>query len=335
MSRRRRRGNTPRIILIAVIVLLGLGLLFMGARWLEEREKKPEIMEDYRQRYTYGNIIEVGGVSYRQRKELTTVLLMGVDRDSDQEISGFRSGGQADFMRLIVLDPRNNRISQLAIDRDTMTPITVLGVLGDVATTRTMQICLSHSYGDGKEQSCEYSVEAVSNLLLGTRIDHYAAMNLDGIAEVNDWVGGVTVTLEDDFSGHDPAMTPGTTLTLMGDQAETFVRSRMDVSDGTNVSRMARQQQYLSELGDKIHQRAHEDKQSVGELYDLLLPYLTTDLARGRLINEAWTARDYEMAAIIELPGTHKIGDSGHMEFRVDENALQQTVLDLFYEKVK
>ena len=34
-------------------------------------------------------------------------------------------------------------------------------------------------------------------------------MSLDGISVLNDLAGGVTVTLEDDFSAADPAMTKG------------------------------------------------------------------------------------------------------------------------------
>ena len=51
---------------------------------------------------------------------------------------------------------------------------------------------------------------------LGEFIDFYVAMNMDGISELNDLAGGVTVTLEDDFSSIDPAMTKGTTLPLHG-----------------------------------------------------------------------------------------------------------------------
>ena len=87
-------------------------------------------------------------------------------------------------------------------------------------------------------------VIAAGILLLGESIDFYVAMNMDGISELNDLAGGVTVTLEDDFSSIDPAMTKGTTLTLHGDQAETFVRSRMTVGDGTNASRMERQEAF-------------------------------------------------------------------------------------------
>ena len=56
-----------------------------------------------------------------------------------------------------------------------MTPITILGVLGDRSGVRTAQVSLSHGFGDGGAQSCEFTVDAVSNLLLGTQIDFYIA----------------------------------------------------------------------------------------------------------------------------------------------------------------
>ena len=55
---------------------------------------------------------------------------MGIDRAGDAVVSGYRNGGQSDFLRLMVIDSAAKRITQLQIDRDTMTPITILGVLG-------------------------------------------------------------------------------------------------------------------------------------------------------------------------------------------------------------
>ena len=40
-------------------------------------------------------------------------------------------------------------------------------------------------------------------------------------------------------------MQPGMTVTLKGKQAETFVRARMSVGDGTNASRQIRQREWL------------------------------------------------------------------------------------------
>ena len=144
-----------------------------------------------------------------------------------------------------------------------------------------MQISLAHGFGDGKAESCGYARDAVSRLLQGENIDFYLAMSLDGISALNDLAGGVTVTLEDDFSAADPAMTRGTTLTLHGDQAEIFVRRRMDIGEGTNEARMVRQEEYLAQLSAQLESRVRQDQQFTAQVYDALQPYLVTDLAKS------------------------------------------------------
>ncbi len=321
-----------RTILILLIMVAALFLVYGGGRLLDRRSLKPETRTAYTPISQDRNTIEVNGERYAQRRRITTILLMGVDRDSESLSVGYRNGGQADFLRLLVIDDEAKRVSQLAIDRDTMTPITVLGVLGNRARTRTAQISLSHGFGDGGKQSCELTVEAVSNLLSSTRIDFYMAMNMDGIAALNDAVGGVTVTVQDDFSDLDAEMVPGTTLTLSGAQAELFVRGRMSIGSGTNAARMERQQQYVSKLIARLDERVREDKNFLGTLYDALEPYLTTNISRGRLINESWAAKDYERTPLVTPAGDHVIGSDSFMEFHVNEDALLQTVLSLFYE---
>ena len=50
------------------------------------------------------------------------------------------------------------------------------------------------------ETRAENTVDAVSTLLGGHKIDGFAMVNMSAIEVVNDMVGGVTVTIEDDFS---------------------------------------------------------------------------------------------------------------------------------------
>ena len=233
---------------------------------------------------------------------------------------------------MVVIDSAARTVSQLQIDRDTMTPITILGILGDRSGVRTAQICLSHGFGDGGQESCLLTADAVSNLLFGAPVDFYVSMNLSGIAALNDLVGGVTVTLEDDFSALDPAMKPGVTLTLKGKQAEYYVRNRKDVGASTNEARMVRQQEYLDQLALQLTDALTADANYAGTIYDGLQDYLTTDMSRGRLINECWNARDYQRLPLIQPKGEHRVGEDGFMQFIVDEDALKQIVVDLFYE---
>ena len=333
MKRQKRQSFRKRAI-GAVIVAACIGLMIVGSKWLEARLYPQHTSDDPDVAVYQDNAISVDGVTYAPRKNLYTVLLMGIDRDSDDAIIGFRSGGQADFLRLLVIDPANRIVSQLAIDRDTMTPITVLSFLGDRQDTQTLQICLSHGYGDGKAQSCGFTVDAVSNLLMGAKVDHYAAVELDGISAINDWAGGVTVTLGDDFSNLDPEMTRGQTITLTGDQAEIFVRERMSVSDGTNANRMARQSVYLNAMADQVGARVKANREEINSLLNVLEPYLVTDMSKGQLINEIWNARDYDILEAVDIPGLHRIGEDGFMEYHVDAQALKDVVLATFYEPI-
>ena len=322
--------------LVCVILLLLIAIWYIGSR-IERGTNAQENRGDIAERFVDEEIVEYSDARYSRRKRQTSILFMGIDQRDDQVLSGvgYRNGGQADFLLLLVVDDDEKRVTPIQIDRDTMTAITVLGVLGNPSGTRNAQICLSHGFGDGGAQSCEFTADAVSKLLLGVDIDFYVAMNMDGISVLNDFLGCVTVTLEDDFSALDPEMTEGTTLTLMGDQAEYYVRNRMGIGIGTNEARMARQRSYMATAGELFDAKIRENANYVGDLYDELEPYLITDMKRGRMINVAANCKQYDRVETISLDGTHEVGKDGFMEFHADEAALEALVMDLFYKPVE
>lgn len=338
MAHRSDRRLTKVRALIALGVVIGLlAAAYVLGRAYENRGAGME-RGSLEGRFEQARTVGYDGASYRYRKrDLTTVLFMGIDRQDtvDRPTTRYRNGGQSDFLLLMVIDSRNKRVTPIHIDRDTMAEITVLGILGNDAGTTRSQICLSHGYGDGNEQSNRYAVEAVSKFLLGVDIDFYVSMNLESVGQLNDAVGGVTVTLEDDFSMVDPAMTVGTTLTLRDKQAEHFVRGRMLIGDGTNASRMRRQRVYMDELSHIIDEKtAARGAEFIGELFDLMEPNIQTNMKRGRMINEVWNARGYTREATVSPAGEHVIGNDGYVEFHADEDALVRLVLGLFFEPV-
>lgn len=323
-----------------VIVLLGAGvllvlavlLLYAVGRRLEtsgQSQQRGELAQTEQEQTCV-----VDGITYRKRSDIMSILIMGVDRDSTQQSDGPYEGGQADFQRLIVLDTAHGTVQQLKIDRDTITDVVMLGYLGSPIGTQKMQISLAHGFGDGREESCEYAQQAVEALLGEDTVDYYLAMNLDGIPTLNDLAGGVTVTLEDDFSAMDPAMVQGATLTLHGKQAEYFVRSRMNIGEGTNEARMVRQEAYLEQLLTQLHGQLGQEKQRTAEVLDAMADYVVTDMPRGRMINEIWAARDYTVEPALALEGEHKVAEDGFMEFYPTESSIQQAVLELFWEPV-
>ena len=298
------KADRKTIYGIALIVLILLVILIVVVSRIgqaqEEANQASRIYRDLSERFSEAPAIEYKGGLFRPYENMTNILLMGVDRYSETKDTGisYRNGGQADYLLLLVLNDDTQTITPIQIDRDTMAEITILGVLGDVTGKRVVQICLSHGFGDGKEMSGRLTADAVSGLLNGITIDYFISMEMDGIVALNDAVGGITVTLEDDFTIADPTMVKGATLTLQGKQAEYFVRGRMSIGIGTNQARMARQQVFMNELIGLITQRIHDNGSAefLDHLLDALDPYLVTDMKRGRIVNTAWNTRDYTAA---------------------------------------
>ena len=211
----------------------------------------------------------------------------------------------------------------------------VLGVLGNVIGTRRLQIALSHSYGKTPQDNCAYTIKTVSNLLQGVPLDLYFSLNMASIAEFNDLLGGVTVTMQEDHTLINPAFTKGATIHLMGKDAYDYVHSRMYVDDGTNTSRMARQRNYMLAAKDTLISRLAHDNAFVDNLFETLGSDLVTNVTRGRLINEAAKASQYKVGEITQMVGEHVIGNNGYMEFHADEQFLIDWVLSVFYREYK
>lgn len=277
--------------------------------------------------------VEYNGRIYEYRdKQLVNILLLGIDtRDGVTHTEG-RYGNQADFILLLSIDKQNKTIKPIHIDRDTMTDISIYGPFGDPVGSRVMQLCLAQAYGNDTSGGSLNTEKAVSDLFAGIPIDYYVTMDLDGISTFNDALGGVTVTLEDDFSQIDPEMVKGTTICLQGKQAEIFVRNRRDVSDGTNAMRMRRQRLYMDSALAILLERMSSDLDFIGNLYDSLGEDLTTDMERGFLINEAYKYCQYARGDILTLAGFHSVGSDGFVEFYPDRQALNAFIVDTFFE---
>lgn len=274
------------------------------------------------------------GTAYAKREDLETVLLLGVDKFEGETPEGYVNNQQADFLLLLVMDKQNETCTPIQLNRDTMTRIQILGVTGEPAGTFTGQLALAHTYGSGEEDSCVNTVLAVSNLLYGMEIDHYISLTMDGVALLNDLVGGVTVEVLDDFSGIDDSLMQGETVTLKGQQALTYVRSRGGMEDSSNLHRMERQRQYLSALQQQLKQASQQED---GFTLDALLQlneYMVSDCTVDQLSDLGNSLAAYQVSDILTTPGDAQEGEE-FMEFTVDEAALQQLVMEVFYEPVE
>ena len=328
--------GTAAILAVVLVLLAGMLLL---QRW-ENTQDAPVSSQGPSSAVEAGapvddrEITYYNGTAYARREDLETVLLLGVDKFEGETPEGYLNNQQADFLLLLVMDKENETCTPIQLNRDTMTQIQILGVTGEPAGTFTGQLALAHTYGSGEEDSCENTVLAVSNLLYGMEIDHYVSLTMDGVALLNDLVGGVTVEVLDDFSGIDDSLVQGETVTLQGQQALTYVRSRGGLEDSSNLHRMERQRQYLAALQQQLKAAVQQED---GFTLDALLQlneYMVSDCTVNQLSDLGDSLAAYQVSDILTTPGDAQEGEE-FMEFTVDEVALQQLVMDVFYEPVE
>lgn len=162
------------------------------------------------------------GVTYVPKGNLETYLFAGIDSpDKVTEIKEYDGTGQCDVLLVLVRDRSTDTCKFLTIDRNTMTPVKSLADDGSYIDTTECQISLAHAMSLDHETRAENTVDAVSTLLGGHKIDGFAMVNMSAIEVVNDMVGGVTVTIEDDFPDSD-TLIKGQTVTLHGKDAERY-----------------------------------------------------------------------------------------------------------------
>ena len=324
MSRRQKRERALFLTIFAVLLLVFIysGVQILGSTVFFKQETEMV--------YRTSKTITRDGVDYFPRQDMTVLMVMGIDQAGEVKDSGsYNNPGAVDAVMLLVFTDDDKSVRVLSLNRDTMVEMPVLGVGGKPAGTAYAQLALSHTYGNGLEESCENTKDTVSELLYGLYIDYYASMNMDAISIVNDAVGGVPVTVTDDFSAIDPSITMGE-LTLRGEQATTYVRSRSGVGDELNISRMERQKDYIDGFLTVLKDKVAIDSSFVLKAYEDTAPYMVTDCSSTVWSSMLDRYQDYTLAEVISPEGENVVGEK-YMEFYLDEEALDEVILRLFY----
>jgi len=323
----KKKTHGKDLVFLGLTLILVLVMLYSGLRILESTvfHTGQEGSGNF-----VSKTIERNGQEYFPRQDITVVMVLGIDRFGPVEASGsYNNRGAADMDILLIFDETNEQINVLHLNRDTMLEMPVLGIGGKQAGTWYGQLALAHTYGSGLSDSAENSRQAISDFLYGLQIDYYVAMNMDAISILNDAVGGVTVNVTEDFSAVDPTIRMGE-MHLLGQQAINFVRTRKDVGDQLNLSRIQRHKEYLNGFADAFRARQEADAGFVLNAYEQVSPYLVTDLSANAVSGMMDRYADFEINEIISPEGENRVGEE-YMEFYVDEEALDALILRLFY----
>lgn len=336
MKGHHRQKKTLLKVLAVILTVCSFLLTFRIAGLIDRFLDKPKTYLDDDYAYQIGGRPQylVNGKWYAQKNDVETFLLIGIDKyeAAIPDENGFRNRQQSDAVFLIAIDQKNREYSILQINRDTMLNIRMLDVSGTPYNDFQGQLALSHTFGSGKEDSCENTVWSVSDYLYGLEIDHYLSLSMDAIKVMNDKLGGVTVTVLDDMTVVDKALVKDAKVTLHGDQALAYIRARGELADSSNLERMKRQRQYVS----AFIERAKNVLTGNTELaYDLLLSvsgYMVSDLSAQELLSFSDLLDGYTYNGIRTIEGEARKGGS-FMEFYADESALQSLILSMFYDQ--
>ena len=282
--------------------------------------------------------VKYNGQIYAYNEDILTFLIMGIDKTKDvKEVAEGTNGGQADALFLVVLNPHDDSLSVIGINRNTMTDISVYDDNGAYVNTIKAQIAVQHGFGNGVEESCEYQVNAVQHLFYEMPVHGYAAINMSAIGPLTDRVGGVdVVALEDIKSGNSTVIKEGEEVHLEGDLAFAYIHNRDTKEFGSADHRLERQKQFITTYLQKVKQKTKEDIGFPISVYQSIAPQTVTSLTVDEMTYLVSIAKDYSFNEnyLYTLKGETKQGDVFE-EFYVDETDLFELILKVFYEPVE
>lgn len=363
MHRGRRRGISKReyilrtmliilgSILAVIVILIAAGKIvtILGRNRLQKNAstegptmtEQPDsiVKEKYVSKWQEG-WVSLDDKIYEYNDEIRTFLVLGIDnahKGGDKKYDELTDGGQADGIFLVIIDPTDRTMKVLAVNRDTDVDVVMVGIgeNGDDVIAPA-EISVQHAFGGGREYSCELTRDAVSKLLYDIPIHAYMSVNYQAIPGINDAVGGVTITMPEDYTSINKKWTQGSEVTLKGEDAYDFVHIRDTKVFESQRQRLSRQKIYLKAFIRQMRSKTKENITLPVSLYNDLKDYIVTDLTVDTMGFMASEYVDYAFDddAIYTMDGKTEVGADGFEHFHPDEEALRRLVIELFYKEV-
>lgn len=327
-------------ILIIIIAIIFAAVAIVGGTYIYLRDKgqKELVVEPANPKYE--ETIEYNGHTYIYDKNKVAFAFIGVDRENIAPEGGSIIGnaGQADTDIVGVIDTATGKVSLITIPRDTMVDIDLYSASGEFVRTEKMQLCLSYAYGDGGEKSCKNVTTAMSRILGNVPIENYFALDLGGIAPLNDAIGGVTVTSLYDFPQE--GISKGDTITIKGDFAETYVRYRSLDTIDASLNRTERQTQYIKAYAQQLRTAVTNDFSVVSKLYNTAAEYSQTNISLSSVTYLASVVLSHGITDIQqytlegEMKASSEVTEDVFAEYYVDEDSVMDVVVNCFYQQV-
>lgn len=147
-----------------------------------------------------------------KKKDPINILLLGIDAEGDQ-------AGRSDAIMVMQLEPKTDTMKIVSIPRDTRTEI----------VGRGHDDKINHAFAFGYQEcgtpcAANMSISSVENFL-DIKLDYYVSINMDGLVELVDELG--TITVDNDIAWSDGKYDfPVGVIEMDGDKTKAFVRMR-------------------------------------------------------------------------------------------------------------
>lgn len=219
------KGKKIFAIIFGIILVLFLAVVGMGAKlyWdvSKSMDKTYETVE--RSKKSQVNL---------NNKEPFSVLLLGIDTGDDGRVEQ----GRSDTTIVATVNPRDKQTTLVSLARDTYVDIPGQG----------KQDKLNHAYAFG---GASLAMDTVENYL-NTPINHYVSINMAGLKELVNAVGGIEVNNNLTFSQDGYDFTIGK-ISLDGEQALSYSRMRYEDPNG-DYGRQERQRKVIEGIVQKV-----------------------------------------------------------------------------------
>ena len=236
-----------------------------------------------------------------------TIALFGVDSNAERNANG--GGQRSDTIMVLSVNPEKKTTEIVSIPRDTQADIVGKG------TTEK----INHAYAYGGPDMAVKSLEK----LLNVPIDHYATIDMDGMQDMIDTVGGITVTSNATFSYDGYQFTEGERSKMDGKEAMAFIRSRKEDGAGGDFGRQERQQLVIQGVANKL--TSVSSITHFNSLMNHVEDNVKTDLSVGELNKVRSNYKDAnDNVNRHQLEGQGGIQDDGLYYFVPSENSLNE-----------
>ena len=219
------KGKKIFAIIFGIILVLLLAVVGMGAKlyWdvSKSMDKTYETVE--RSKKSQVNL---------NNKEPFSVLLLGIDTGDDGRVEQ----GRSDTTIVATVNPRDKQTTLVSLARDTYVDIPGQG----------KQDKLNHAYAFG---GASLAMDTVENYL-NIPINHYVSINMAGLKELVNAVGGIEVNNNLTFSQDGYDFTIGK-ISLDGEQALSYSRMRYEDPNG-DYGRQERQRKVIEGIVQKV-----------------------------------------------------------------------------------